>query len=128
MLADNALWDFEPGDTRAAAYAVAVDVGTTTVVAHLVDLNTSETVARQATYNSQIQYGEDVISRIVYASKNSGGQELRDRVLDTIRSTYREANELLAARFKSERVRELAEAERELSDPDALASLLDPLS
>ena len=48
----------EGGDTSTRNYGVAIDVGTTTVVAHLVNLNTSETVARQATYNSQIQYGE----------------------------------------------------------------------
>jgi len=57
----------EGGDASAHNYGVAVDVGTTTVVAHLVNLNTSETVARQARYNSQIQYGEDVISRIMFA-------------------------------------------------------------
>ena len=70
----------EGGDTSARNYGVAVDVGTTTVVAHLVNLNTSETVARQATYNSQIQYGEDIIARIMFANT----QEKRSRLKDCI--------------------------------------------
>jgi uncharacterized 2Fe-2S/4Fe-4S cluster protein (DUF4445 family) len=57
----------EPGDTSAHNFGVAVDVGTTTVDAHLVDLVSSETVGAQAKYNSQISYGEDVIS-IMYAN------------------------------------------------------------
>ena len=60
--------EIEGGDTSGRNYGVAVDVGTTTLVAHLVDLNRSDTVARQATYNSQIQYGEDIISRIMFAN------------------------------------------------------------
>lgn len=62
----------EGGDTSKRSYGVAVDVGTTTVAAHLVDLNNPRTVGRQATYNSQIQYGEDIISRIMYASTKEG--------------------------------------------------------
>ena len=57
----------EGGDTSERNYGVAIDIGTTTVVAHLVDLNNPKTVGRQATYNSQIQYGDDIISRIIYA-------------------------------------------------------------
>ena len=58
----------EGGDISKRNYGVAVDIGTTTVVAHLVDLNNPKTVGRQATYNSQIQYGEDIISRIMNAN------------------------------------------------------------
>ena len=63
----------EPGDTSARNYGVAVDIGTTTVVAHLTDLNTSEILGTQAMYNSQIQYGEDVITRIIHASEHEDG-------------------------------------------------------
>ena len=70
----------EGGDTSDRNYGVAIDVGTTTVVAHLVDLKTSETVARQATYNSQIQYGEDIITRIMYANT----KEKRARMASSI--------------------------------------------
>jgi uncharacterized 2Fe-2S/4Fe-4S cluster protein (DUF4445 family) len=58
---------FERGDTSERNYGVAVDVGTTTIVANLVDLATAEVRSRQATYNSQIRFGEDVITRILYA-------------------------------------------------------------
>ncbi len=75
---------FEPGDTSADNYGVAVDIGTTTVVAHLVDLNTTETVGSQATYNSQIQYGEDVIARMMYASKREKLNALRNSIAGDI--------------------------------------------
>jgi uncharacterized 2Fe-2S/4Fe-4S cluster protein (DUF4445 family) len=65
-------------------WGIAVDIGTTTVTLWLVNLLTGAVRAQVAEYNGQIARGEDVISRIVYASKNSGGQELRDRVLETI--------------------------------------------
>jgi uncharacterized 2Fe-2S/4Fe-4S cluster protein (DUF4445 family) len=71
-----------PADTP--LWGIAVDIGTTTVTLWLVDLLTGEVRAQVAEYNGQIARGEDVISRIIYASKNSGGAELRERVLDTI--------------------------------------------
>ena len=81
--------EVEGGDTSERNYGVAVDVGTTTVVAHLVDLNTSETVARQATYNSQIQYGEDIIARIMFANT----REKLDRLSSCV---VRDINDLIA--------------------------------
>jgi uncharacterized 2Fe-2S/4Fe-4S cluster protein (DUF4445 family) len=80
----------EPGDTSAHNFGVAVDVGTTTVDAHLVDLVSSETVGAQAKYNSQISYGEDVISRIMYANTDEKVQILRECVVNDI-------NDLIAA-------------------------------
>lgn len=80
----------EPGDTSSRNYGVAVDVGTTTVDAHLVDLVSSETVGAQAKYNSQISYGEDVISRIMYANTDEKLQALRQCVVNDI-------NDLIAA-------------------------------
>ena len=67
------LVQFEPGDTSRDNYGVAVDIGTTTIAAHLVDLNTGRTLGTQARYNSQIKYGEDVISRIIYADNEEDG-------------------------------------------------------
>jgi uncharacterized 2Fe-2S/4Fe-4S cluster protein (DUF4445 family) len=65
-------------------WAVAVDIGTTTVSLWLVDLVTGKVKAHAAEYNGQIARGEDVISRIVYASKNGGGEELQRQVVTTI--------------------------------------------
>lgn len=65
-------------------YAAAIDIGTTTVSLWLVDLISGKVAAQAAEYNGQIARGEDVISRIIYASKNGGGQDLQQRVVETI--------------------------------------------
>jgi uncharacterized 2Fe-2S/4Fe-4S cluster protein (DUF4445 family) len=65
-------------------YGLAIDIGTTTVTVWLVDLITGKVEAQASEYNGQISRGEDVISRIIFSSKNGGQEELQDRVLDTI--------------------------------------------
>ena len=65
-------------------WGIAVDIGTTTVTLWLVDLITGDVRAQTSDYNGQIARGEDVISRIVYAGKNGGSEEMRNLVLDTI--------------------------------------------
>ena len=62
---------------------LALDIGTTTVTAYLVDLQTGQVRASAAEYNAQIARGEDVISRIIYASKGQGLVELGDLVRET---------------------------------------------
>jgi uncharacterized 2Fe-2S/4Fe-4S cluster protein (DUF4445 family) len=77
--------DIEEGDTSARSYGVSLDVGTTTVVAHLIDLNTSEILATDATYNAQITFGEDVITRLIYAKNEVGGRErLHEAIIGNI--------------------------------------------
>ncbi len=65
-------------------WATAIDIGTTTVSLWMVDLITGKVRAQVAEYNGQIARGEDVISRIIYASKNGGEKEMRELVLETI--------------------------------------------
>ncbi len=65
-------------------YGLAIDIGTTTVTVWLVDLITGKVEAQASEYNDQISRGEDVISRIIFSSKNGGREELQNRVLDTI--------------------------------------------
>jgi uncharacterized 2Fe-2S/4Fe-4S cluster protein (DUF4445 family) len=65
-------------------FGIAIDIGTTTVTVWLVDLTTGKVVAQTSEYNGQISRGEDVISRIIFSSKNGGREELQNRVLDTI--------------------------------------------
>ena len=77
------LWPGLTPDT-APLWGIAVDIGTTTVSLWLVDLISGQVKAQVAEYNGQIARGEDVISRIIYASKDGGSQEMRQRVLDTI--------------------------------------------
>jgi uncharacterized 2Fe-2S/4Fe-4S cluster protein (DUF4445 family) len=78
--------EIRPGitDEDDPLWAAAVDIGTTTVSLWLVDLVTGKVKAHAAEYNDQITRGEDVISRIVYASKNGGGEELQRQVVTTI--------------------------------------------
>lgn len=61
---DQALIDVEPGDTTAIRYGVAYDLGTTTVVATLLDLNTGVPLAVKSMLNKQQPFGADVITRI----------------------------------------------------------------
>jgi uncharacterized 2Fe-2S/4Fe-4S cluster protein (DUF4445 family) len=65
-------------------WGAAVDIGTTTVTLWLVDLVTGQVRAQVSEYNGQIACGEDVISRIIYSSREGGAGELRSRVLQTI--------------------------------------------
>ncbi|NOQ46450.1 MAG: DUF4445 domain-containing protein [Desulfobulbaceae bacterium] len=76
--------DVEAGDTTSRLYGLAVDIGTTTCSGVLVDLNTGEVIAEASGYNGQISYGEDVISRIVYAGRPGGLKTLQDKVVATI--------------------------------------------
>ncbi|MGD2251878.1 MAG: ASKHA domain-containing protein [Anaerolineales bacterium] len=63
---------------------LAIDIGTTTITVYLVDLSTGEVLSTAAEYNGQIAFGEDVISRIVFASKDDGLIQLSKRVRETI--------------------------------------------
>jgi uncharacterized 2Fe-2S/4Fe-4S cluster protein (DUF4445 family) len=80
------LVDLLPGyvDEMAPLWGAAVDIGTTTVTVWLVDLISGRVMAQASEYNGQIARGEDVISRIVYAGKEGGADEMRRLVLDTI--------------------------------------------
>jgi uncharacterized 2Fe-2S/4Fe-4S cluster protein (DUF4445 family) len=64
VVVDEALVDVEPGDTTGTRYAIAFDLGTTTVVATLLDLVTGTPVAVASMLNRQQPFGGDVISRI----------------------------------------------------------------
>ena len=71
----------EEGDTTAENYGVAVDIGTTTVVGMLLDLNTGRQVAVAARTNPQVARGDDVISRITYVQENEQGlKELQETI------------------------------------------------
>lgn len=80
------LVDVLPGHVPADAplWGAAIDIGTTTVSVWLVDLLTGQVAQQAAEYNRQIRRGEDVISRIIYASKNGGEVEMHDLVVATM--------------------------------------------
>jgi len=66
-----AVW---PG-LRESVYGVAVDVGSTTIAAHLCNLTNGEVVASAGLMNPQIRFGEDLMSRVSYSMMNPGGAE-----------------------------------------------------
>ncbi len=84
----------EPGDTSGRSYGVAIDVGTTTIVTQLIDHKTGQIRAVEASHNQQARYGEDVISRMVFACGRGGMDPLKNAVVTTINSLV---NSLVAA-------------------------------
>jgi uncharacterized 2Fe-2S/4Fe-4S cluster protein (DUF4445 family) len=63
------------------AFGLAVDVGSTTIAAHLCDLESGEVVASSGTMNPQIRFGEDLMSRVSYSMMHPGGaQQMTDAV------------------------------------------------
>jgi uncharacterized 2Fe-2S/4Fe-4S cluster protein (DUF4445 family) len=88
------LIDVLPGEHLESLWAVAMDIGTTSNVVWLVDLIGGEVMAQKADYNGQIARGEDVISRIIYASKHDDGlEELQRLVVETFNGLLEEAAE-----------------------------------
>jgi uncharacterized 2Fe-2S/4Fe-4S cluster protein (DUF4445 family) len=84
VVVDEALIDVEPGDTTGRRYGIAYDLGTTTVVATLLDLSTGTPVAVRSMLNLQQPYGADVISRI---SAGMLDPAARDRLREAARDT-----------------------------------------
>ncbi len=80
----NLIINAQSGDRACASYAVAVDIGTTTIYGQLIDLSTGECLAEAGDFNGQISYGEDVITRIMYAEKAGGLEKLQEVVVGTI--------------------------------------------
>ncbi|MHC4117659.1 MAG: ASKHA domain-containing protein [Planctomycetota bacterium] len=76
--------EVEAGNQSKRNFAVAVDLGTTTVVAHLMDLTEANTLDTEATYNSQINFGEDYIRRIIYAEQNNAFDEMQNRIVQDV--------------------------------------------
>ncbi|MEL6424491.1 MAG: ASKHA domain-containing protein [Pseudomonadota bacterium] len=62
-----------PGYYEGTIYGLAIDLGSTTIAAHLCDLQTGEVTASSGIMNPQIRFGEDLMSRVSYAMLNPGG-------------------------------------------------------
>ncbi|AAV95313.1 DUF4445 domain-containing protein [Ruegeria pomeroyi] len=62
-----------PGYYDGTVYGLAVDLGSTTIAAHLCDLHSGEVVASSGIMNPQIRFGEDLMSRVSYSMMNKGG-------------------------------------------------------
>ncbi|QIK41264.1 ASKHA domain-containing protein [Pontivivens nitratireducens] len=62
-----------PGYYEGTLYGVAIDLGSTTIAAHLCDLRTGKVLASSGIMNPQIRFGEDLMSRVSYSMMNPGG-------------------------------------------------------
>ncbi len=75
-------------------FGMAIDVGSTTIAAHLIDLSTGKAVSSAGLMNPQIRFGEDLMSRVSYVMMNPGGEvELTRAVRDAIAQLVRETRE-----------------------------------
>ncbi|MFC1921600.1 ASKHA domain-containing protein [Chloroflexota bacterium] len=80
---DNELIAVSPQQTR--QLGLAVDIGTTTIAAYLVDLSSGKAIASQGVMNPQVGYGEDIISRINYSVKSArDAKRLQKLVVDKL--------------------------------------------
>jgi uncharacterized 2Fe-2S/4Fe-4S cluster protein (DUF4445 family) len=78
-----------PGYYDGAIYGMAVDLGSTTIAAHLCDLRSGEVVASNGIMNPQIRFGEDLMSRVSYSMMNEGGaQEMTNAVRDGMNALF----------------------------------------
>jgi uncharacterized 2Fe-2S/4Fe-4S cluster protein (DUF4445 family) len=90
VLADHHLIDFEAGDTTEHCYGLAFDIGTTTVVGVLLDLNTGRELAISSGINPQVSFGDDVLSRIKRSTDGAEGLgELHTAVIDAVTGMIR---------------------------------------
>ncbi len=70
-----------PGLHEHGLYGLAIDLGSTTIAAHLTDLETGEVKASSGLMNPQIRFGEDLMSRVSYAMMNPGGDKEMTRAV-----------------------------------------------
>ena len=90
----------------AKSYGIAVDVGTTTIAAYLCELTTGMTIAQASSMNSQVGYGDDVLSRISYCVTNEDGlAKLQQLIIADINTLVRNLSE--KARINPEDVLEI---------------------
>ena len=87
----NEIVNIEAGDTSGRNYGIAIDLGTTKIAALLVDLINGNTIDKKGVMNPQISYGEDVMSRINFASESAENlTKINKAVTDSINSLVKE--------------------------------------
>ena len=95
----------QPGYNE-GAYGLAVDIGSTTVAGHLVDLRTGQILATEAMMNPQTTYGEDLMSRISYGMMNPAGVEkMHQAIIEALSKLVKRATR--AAKLQPQDVTEL---------------------
>ncbi len=90
--ADNAplqIMQVWPGFYEKPVYGLAIDLGSTTIAAHLCDLHSGDVVASSGIMNPQIRFGEDLMSRVSYGMMNAGGAgEMTAAVRDGLNNLF----------------------------------------
>jgi len=95
VVQDDELIAVEPGDTTSECYGIAYDLGSTTIVGYLMDLQTGEDLAVSAVMNPQMVYGDDLVARISFATtQENGAAVLRDAAVDALNRIARDAAEI----------------------------------
>ncbi|MEP0504331.1 MAG: ASKHA domain-containing protein [Paracoccaceae bacterium] len=78
-----------PGYYEGSIYGLAIDLGSTTIAAHLCDLQSGDVVASSGIMNPQIRFGEDLMSRVSYSMMNEGGAtEMTNAVRDGMNALF----------------------------------------
>ncbi|MDY6971377.1 MAG: ASKHA domain-containing protein [Thermodesulfobacteriota bacterium] len=91
VLSADELIGVEEGDTSNEGYGVALDIGTTNVVASVIDINTGREVGSASGLNTQVKYGADVLSRIQQTRRNPERvEELKGLIVGTVNSLIRQ--------------------------------------
>ena len=89
---DREIMAIERAGKGGGIYGASIDIGTSKLVLHLVDLDSGETISIKTVENPQMAYGEDVISRINYAAFKEGGlRKLQELVVEAINALIEEA-------------------------------------
>jgi uncharacterized 2Fe-2S/4Fe-4S cluster protein (DUF4445 family) len=85
MFNGEEIMSVEPGDTTGNNYGLAIDIGTSTVVVELIDLNQGTSLDTETANNSQMKYGLDVVSRITFAFTDPKNlDKLQDSIIKTV--------------------------------------------
>jgi uncharacterized 2Fe-2S/4Fe-4S cluster protein (DUF4445 family) len=87
------LIDIWPGYFEGPLYGLAIDLGSTTIAAHLCNLSDGEVLASSGIMNPQIRFGEDLMSRVSYAMMNPGGDV---EMTSTVRSALNDLSTTIA--------------------------------
>ncbi len=76
VVSNGKLFEVEGGDTRGKSFGVAFDIGTTSIVGILVDLDTGQELAANGVLNPQISYGEDIVTRVSFVQSHPNGLKI----------------------------------------------------
>jgi uncharacterized 2Fe-2S/4Fe-4S cluster protein (DUF4445 family) len=94
VIAGHEVIGLEEGDTTAQHYGVAIDIGSTTVVGFLIDLNTGEEVAVVSDINRQVKFGDDVIMRLSRTQRNPAQLEnMHQLIISQLNEIFRQLSE-----------------------------------